>query len=145
MNYLDIVLWVVAVTIVICATQPAGFIEFKGIYAQFLEKTRQEPNLPPGFDKLKKRVLLTTYRRPFWSKELGYNMNKGGEISVCADSDPNSMVHVLIHELAHSTVTEYKHNQQFHDNMKKVRQMFEKWGLYTPVKNVPFCGIKISD
>jgi len=145
MKIFDIVSWSVALTIIACATQPEGFIKFKGIYSQFLERIRQEHNLPPGFDKLKKRVLLTTYRRPFWSKELGYNMNKGGEISVCADNDSNAMVHVLIHELAHCTVPEYKHNDKFHDNLEKIRHMFEKWGLYTPVKNTPFCGIKISD
>ena len=35
---------------------------------------------------------------------VGFNSNKGDNIAVCVDGDVNSIMHVLLHELAHCTV-----------------------------------------
>lgn len=68
-------------------------------------------NLPEKFSKLNNRSIVTGFHGT--GKEIGYNVNKGYEIGLCVDGTPNEMLHVLIHELAHSTVDEYSHSDDF--------------------------------
>jgi hypothetical protein len=141
------VLWAIAIAIVILNKECPSVVKLKKTYEQFLANVNDDPDLPEKFEPLKRRVLLTGFRRPPWGNELGYNINKGSEISVCADEqNENAMIHVLSHELAHSTVKEYKHNEEFHNNMDDIKKMMIKYGLYTPMKKQQqYCGIKISD
>ena len=144
--YILICLWAICFIIVLCTKDPKELIEFKRIYTEFLEKINNKKDLPEKFKPLKKRVLLTGFHRTSWGKELGYNISKGQEISVCVDSNVNSMVHVLAHELAHCTVPEYKHSKDFENNMNDIKQLMINWGLYRKIYKEKYCnGIIISD
>jgi uncharacterized SAM-binding protein YcdF (DUF218 family) len=78
--------------------------------------------------------------------ELGYNTNKGYEIGLCLDGTVNQIFHVLLHELAHSTVSEYEHSTNFWQNFKELRELATKIGIYEPVNSSEkFCGKYISD
>lgn len=145
MYKMNVLLIIVALLIIFCNRQPKSLILLKERYEEILHHVKTDPDLPPQFAPLKKRVLLTGFNRPWWGKELGYNINKGGEIAICLDNDVNSMMYVLIHELAHSTTKEYAHNDEFHENMDILRKFCIKWGLYKPMKDTEYCGIKIND
>jgi hypothetical protein len=77
---------------------------------------------------------------------VGYNTNKGGEIAVCLDGEPNEIFHVLIHELAHCTVDEYEHSPKFWNNYIELRDMCVDLGIYEKIPNkTEFCGEHIQD
>ena len=77
---------------------------------------------------------------------VGYNTNKGGDIAVCLDGEPNEIFHVLIHELAHCTVDEYEHSQEFWNNYIELRDICINLGIYEKIPNkTPFCGEHIQD
>ena len=84
------------------------------------------------FSVLGTPLLITN--KPDFIKELGYNSNKGLEIGLSTDSDPNDIFHVLIHELCHSTVEEYDHSEQFWNNFKELQDICASLGIYK-IKN----------
>jgi hypothetical protein len=89
-------------------------------------------------------VLIIGYLKK--NKELGYNTNKGYEIGLCLDGTSNQVFHVLLHELAHSTVKEYDHNKEFWQNFKELREIAASHGLYQAITgSQPFCGKFIKD
>ena len=48
---------------------------------------------------------------------IGSNVNKGYEIYICLEgNDVNSATYVLLHELAHMSVSEYDHSNDFWNN-----------------------------
>lgn len=80
------------------------------------------------------------------SGSVGYNTNKGQEIVVCLDGTPNEIFHVLLHELAHCTVTEYSHSDEFWNNYIEIRDMCVKLGIYETIPALTnFCGQHIQD
>jgi hypothetical protein len=106
-------------------------------------KTLRE-NLPEKFKVLERPSIVTG----FYPKdaEIGYNVNKGYEIGLCLSGTPNQMFHVLIHELAHSTVKEYEHSEEFWKNYNELREHCVKLGLYQEINEpTPFCGKYIVD
>jgi len=77
---------------------------------------------------------------------VGSNTNKGGEIVVCLDGNTNQVFHVLIHELAHSTVEEYSHSPEFWDNYVELRDICVHLGIYQQIpERTKFCGQHIQD
>ena len=95
------------------------------------------------FPILHKRVNITGM---FNKGEVGYNVNKGYEIFLCIDgSDVNNMFHILLHELAHITVTEFKHSGHFWDNLHKLKAIAGRLGIYRGISRKPYCGHHISD
>ena len=77
---------------------------------------------------------------------VGSNTNKGSEIVVCLDGKTNEIFHVLIHELAHSTVDEYSHSQEFWNNYIELRDMCVHLGIYQQIpQKTEFCGQHIQD
>ncbi len=117
--------------------EPENFKNLKVKYAKFLKI------LPERYSSLRKKSILTGTNT---KGDLGYNINKGDEIAICVDGDENSMMHVLLHELAHSTVEEYKHSDNFWDNFKELRDIAIKHDMYTPItQDNEFCGKKIRD
>lgn len=77
---------------------------------------------------------------------VGYNTNKGGDIAVCLDGEPNEIFHVLIHELAHCTVDEYEHSPKFWNNYIELRDICVNLGIYEKIPNkTEFCGEHIQD
>src|SRR6056300_91516 len=80
------------------------------------------------------------------SDTVGYNTNKGQEIALCFDGKPNEIFHVLIHELAHCTVDEYSHSDQFWNNYLELRDMCVDLGIYEKIpERTKFCGQHVQD
>lgn len=99
--------------------------------------------LPPQYTHLKQKAVLTGTYAP---SDIGTNVAKGGEILVCLDGhDPNDTFHILIHELAHSSVTEYDHSSSFWDTYKDLRRIAISEGYYTPFTKKKYCGKVITD
>lgn len=148
------VIWTLglALIIIIVATNrtPDLMIEVRKRYERIVQTVREDPDLDPRWGPVKKPVILTGMCN--WDKSKGaiaYNVNKGYEIYLCLDGDAadetrvNTMVHVLIHELCHSTVREYEHSDSFWKNFKDFRKYCADRGLYTPGDVGPFCGENI--
>jgi hypothetical protein len=80
---------------------------------------------------------------------IGYNVNKGYEIYLCLDGGEesiNSVMNVLIHELAHVTVKEYDHSPEFWRSFKDLKDLCKLIGIYVPIDGTPeYCGITIKD
>jgi hypothetical protein len=99
----------------------------------------------PEFDSIKRRILLSGYYRPV-DGTVGYNTNKGAEIGICLSGTPNEIFHVLLHELAHCTVSEYDHSEQFWKNYEKLRNIAVQLGVYEQISTkTGFCGKHIQD
>lgn len=117
---------------------PANLRELKEKYTRFLE------NVPPQYPMLKNRSIINGYYDK--GKEIGYNMNKGDEIGICMNGTSNQMFHVLIHELAHSTVKEYDHSEKFWRNFKDLKNHCSSIGIYDDIPaETEFCGKYIRD
>ncbi len=135
-----ILMLIVLVYILLTNTEDPLFTEIKRRY-DFLLK-----NLPEEFDVLKKnRAILTV--KPNGSKgEIAFNVNKGYEIYICLDGRKiNAAMYVLLHELAHITVEEYTHSENFWSNFKKLRECAAAIGVYTPEAEMEYCGQIIKD
>ena len=108
------------------------------MYTTFIDQ------VPDKYSMLRTPSIITG----FYGKgnEIGYNTNKGYEIGICVDGTPNEMFHVLLHELAHSTVKEYDHSVSFWENFSELRGMSIKMGLYQEIpEQTKFCGKYIRD
>jgi len=124
---------------------------------------------PPTLDEVKSRyeklrAHLATLDDPRWRKlikpsiitgmvdwdkskgAIGYNVNKGYEIGICLrGDDANSAFYVLLHELAHITVSEYDHSKEFWKNLKDLKEIAVSQGLYArPTGAVTYCGEVIT-
>jgi len=140
---LFILLVVLSIASITTTREPQNFTEVKRKYAVLREYIRTN-QVPEKFKVLTKQILLVGYTKK--KHELGYNTNKGYEICLCLDGTVNQIFHVLLHELAHSTVDEYEHSTQFWQNFKELREIAVQIGIYTPVTtSEKFCGKYISD
>ena len=137
-----ILLIVVNALILSMIREPHVFTEVKEKYKtlrQHLESTQH-----PKFEMLISCIPLTGIRR--MNNTVGYNTNKGQEIALCLDGTPNEVFHVLIHELAHCTVHEYSHSEEFWNNYIELRDMCVKLGIYEKIpERTKFCGQHIQD
>jgi predicted metal-dependent hydrolase len=132
-----VVLLVVSMVCIYTTKEPSNFTQLKQKYLKFIQ------TVPHEFRVLKKRSLITGTSR---KGDLGSNVNKGYEISICLDNDVNSMFHVLLHELAHCTVNEYDHSDKFWANFEKLKQHAVQTGAYALIpEGTEFCGKKIKD
>jgi hypothetical protein len=128
-----------AIVAISTSREPENFTQVKVLY-----KRLRDSDLPEKFKVLKKQILLIGYLKK--KHELGYNTNKGYEIGLCLDGTVNQILHVLLHELSHSTVPEYEHSTQFWQNFKELREYATQIGIYQPVSSSEkFCGKYISD
>ena len=88
------------------------------------------------------------------SKYTSYSVNKGEKISICIRTndelfiDDNTILFVVIHELAHVMTEEVGHTPLFWSNMKYLLEEGKKAGIYSPVdyrKNpTDYCGMEIN-
>jgi hypothetical protein len=120
--------------------------ELLTLLKQRYQKLRENLGDDPRWQKLKAgQAILTGISQPK-KGAIGYNVNKGYEIYVClAGDDVNSAMHVLIHELAHSTVSEYDHSSTFWVNFKDLKALAVARGLYQEVGEHTYCGETLAD
>jgi predicted metal-dependent hydrolase len=96
------------------------------------------------FHMLKRCVPITGLKK--MKGTVGYNTNKGEEIALCLDGEVNQIFHVLIHELAHCTVDEYSHSDDFWNNYLELRDICVNLGIYEKIpEQTKFCGQHIQD
>jgi WLM domain len=87
-----------------------------------------------------------------------YTENKGQSISLCVNSnkqnkneliDQNTLMFVLIHELAHCSTTSVGHQTDFWDFFKFLLKEAVSIGIYNPENYKqspkPYCGIQLTD
>ena len=150
-------IWIVGLALLVLIVSmnrpPPLLQEIRKRYDLILETVRNDPDLDPRWEPVKDRVVLTGMCD--WNKKKGaiaYNVNKGYEIYICLEGADgpltetriNTAMHVLIHELSHSTVREYEHSDSFWKNFKDLRKYCQAKGLFDPADLGPFCGEKIK-
>ena len=109
------------------------------VLREHLESTNNEK-----FKMLTRCVPITGIHR--MSGTVGYNTNKGHNIVLCISGTSNQIFHVLIHELAHCTVDEYSHSEEFWNNYIELRDICVKLGIYETIpERTKFCGKHIQD
>lgn len=86
-----------------------------------------------------------------------YSVNKGEKLVICIKEkneqetfiDMNTLIFVVVHEIAHIMTKSIGHNKEFWDNMKFLLEHSIKLGIYTKIdyKHTPkkYCGIMITD
>jgi hypothetical protein len=86
-----------------------------------------------------------------------YSENKGEKIVVCLRNktdgypfvDTNTVMFVILHEIAHLMTTTIGHTPEFWANFRRILQDASKVGIYTPVnyarEPTGYCGMTISD
>jgi hypothetical protein len=122
--------------------EPREFLEVKEKYRILREHLKETNN--EKFRMLVRCIPITGMRK--MNGSVGSNTNKGGEIVVCLDGNTNEIFHVLIHELAHSTVEEYSHSENFWNNYIELRNICVELGIYEQIPNrTSFCGQHIQD
>ena len=116
--------------------------EIKKRYNKFADHLRFNEKYS---DLCKNRSIITGLKKK--ADTIAYNVNKGYEIYIAIDneSDVNSAIYVLLHELAHSTVKEYDHSEGFWKNFKELRQIASSIGIYDPIQESKYCGQTIKD
>jgi len=138
-----LLLLIINIFILLHTNEPKNLTIVKERYRILREHLDKEGD--EEFKHLANEIPLTAHRRPYFDT-LGYNTNKGYEIGLCIDGEPNEIMHVLLHELAHSTVQEYDHSQEFWEKTKKLKQISNELGIYEPINNkTRFCTSYIQD
>ena len=138
-----ILLVIVNLLILLNTKQPENLIIVKERYALLREHLRETNN--EEFQNLCHEIPITAHHRA-QGGSVGYNVNKGYEIGLCVDGEPNEIMHVLIHELAHCTVDEYSHSQEYWEKYDKLKTMCVAIGVYQEIpEKTKFCGKHIQD
>ena len=91
------------------------------------------------------------------AKYTSYSVNKGEKIVLCLRSkneqkslvDLNTMMFVVLHEIAHIVTKSVGHTEEFWDNFKWILEESVNIGIYESQdfnnKPVEYCGIEITD
>lgn len=93
------------------------------------------------------------------SKDTSYSENKGQKIVIClrdktkSPSFPiiqeNTVMFVMLHEMAHLMTETIGHTQEFWTNFKRLLHDAVQIGIYQPVnyahQPTPYCGMTITD
>jgi len=83
-----------------------------------------------------------------------YSVNKGEQIVLCLRThnklmDLNTMIFVVLHELAHICTISIGHTTEFWNNFKWILEEAINIGIYKKqdfkLNNVDYCGMKITD
>ena len=136
------VLIVLAIVLFVTTRQPENLRIVNEKYKTLREHLEETGN--EKFQMLTRNIPLTGKR--WMSESVGTNTNKGGEIALCLDGEPNVIFHVLIHELAHCTVEEYSHSPAFWKNYEELTDMCVNLGIYERVmEKTEFCGQHVQD
>ena len=139
----ELLLLIINVFLLLNTKEPQEITEVREKYRILREHLIETDN--KKFEMLQKEVPITVHHR-INRGAIGYNTNKGNEIGLCIDGDSNEIFHVLIHELAHSTVDEYSHSKGYWKNFKELRGICVKLGIYETIpKKTKFCGKHVQD
>ena len=139
---LALLLIIINVIILMNIQEPERLSEVREKYRTLREHLKETNN--QEFKMLCKEIPITAHRR--MNGSIGYNVNKGNDIGLCIDGEPNEIFHVLIHELAHSTVDEYSHSKEFWKKFDDLRTMCVSLGIYQEIpQRTKFCGKHIQD
>lgn len=93
------------------------------------------------------------------SSDTSYSENKGQKIVVCLRDktkaphypliDQNTIMFVMLHEMAHLMTETIGHTQEFWTNFKRILHDAVQVGIYHPVNYAqtptPYCGMTITD
>jgi hypothetical protein len=93
------------------------------------------------------------------SNDTSYSENKGQKIVVCLRDktkgpefpliDRNTVMFVMLHEMAHLMTETIGHTSEFWNNFKRLLHDAVKVGIYQPVNYAhsptPYCGMTITD
>ena len=122
--------------------EPPEMVEVRRRYRVLCEHLRTSNNL--RFQMLWDPKPLTAFKT--LKDTVGFNTNKGANITLCLQGEPNEIFHVLIHELAHCTVEVYSHSDLFWSNYKDLRDICVSLGIYERIDGKKeFCGQHVSD
>lgn len=141
MKVLLIVLLFVVLVLLLLNSENPLLTEIKNRY-EFLIESLKKTN---QFEILvKNRAIISEKSNS--DDSIAFNVNKGYEIHICLDGKKiNGAMYVLLHELAHITVREFDHSEEFWTNFKKLREYATNIGIYTPEKEIEYCGQIIKD
>jgi hypothetical protein len=121
--------------------EPPELVSVREKYTTLREHLKSTGKYP----MLHEPMPLTAYYR-MWDGSLGFNVNKGFELGVCLDGEVNEIFHILLHELAHCTVPEYDHSDNYWNNYIELRDMASSLGIYEKIpQKTKFCGQHIQD
>jgi len=138
---LIILLFIISTLILRDTREPTKLVEVKARYAKLREhliKTDTFPNLHV--------MIPITAHTVASGGSVGYNMNKGDEIGLCIDGSVNEIMHVLIHELAHSTVKNYAHDKKYWNKYNELKNVAISIGIYEEIpEKSEFCGRHVQD
>jgi hypothetical protein len=139
---LAFLLIIINVIIYINTQEPPKLTEVREKYRTLRDHLKTTNN--EEFKMLCKEIPITAHHRI--GGAIGYNVNKGNDIGICIDGEPNEIFHVLLHELAHCTVSEYSHSTDFWNNFVKLRTICVSIGIYQEIpERRAFCGKHIQD
>ena len=137
-----LILLVINVYILTITREPQNLVEVREKYKILREHITEIEH--PKFHMLKRSVPITGIKT--MNGTVGYNTNKGAEIVLCLDGTSNEIFHVLIHELAHCTVKEYSHSEQYWENYIELLDICVNIGIYEKIPDkTKFCGQHIQD
>lgn len=139
---LALLLLIINVYIIINTKEPNKITEIKKRYRILREHLKKE-NIEK-FQVITRELPISYFRQ--LDGNIGYNTDKGNEIGLCIDGEINEIFHVLLHELAHSTVKEYSHSPEFWKNYKELREIAISIGIYKEIPDkTEFCGKHVQD
>ena len=120
------------------------------LYKKYPDKENVK-RLKEGFNPRKVQETLPT------SELTAYSENKGEKLAFCLSKtkhserliDPNTLMFVCLHELAHVASVSIGHKKEFWDNFKFLLVEAKEMGYYNPVdykkNNENYCGMTITD
>lgn len=139
---LALLLLIINVYIIINTKEPNKITEIKKRYRILREHLKKE-NIEK-FHVITRELPISYFKQ--LDGNIGYNTDKGNEIGLCIDGEINEIFHVLLHELAHSTVKEYSHSPEFWKNYKELREIAISIGIYKEIPDkTEFCGKHVQD
>ena len=139
---LVILLLIINVLLFIYTREPQELTDVREKYRTLREHLKETNN--DKFKTLIKEIPIIAHKR--MNGSIGYNISKGSDIGICIDGEPNEIFHVLLHELAHSTVEEYSHSEEFWKNFDELRSICVSLGIYREIPHrTEFCGKYVQD
>jgi len=128
---------------------------------QFIDKLtgyieRADPADPRTTRLLQRLNDVRIEEAPWEHGTSSYTLNKGELIALCVRNkdnkdfhDQNTLLFVVIHELAHVASVSKGHNKEFMDSFKWLLKHARASGLYHPVdysqQPITYCGVKVTN